>query len=189
MVVTPRSDGTVAVEQKLIFDAGPGMDAPLTWYVGGTLLGWQSSAREIGYGVTPKVLEFDAREINATGTSTDLTTTVNDVRSALAPPSPPLSPPPPSSSPLPPPPLDPPPSPPPLPPPPPLSPPSSPPPSPLPSPPPPPPPAPYHLLGCMSCGPGRKRPARRGPLRSASAIPRYRPVPVSWGTPISSGSR
>ena len=41
------------------------LDAPVTWYVGGTQLGWQSSAREIGYGVTPKVLEFDAREITA----------------------------------------------------------------------------------------------------------------------------
>jgi len=85
VVVTPRANGTVAVEQKLIFDAGSGMDAPGTWYVGGTQLGWQSSAREIGYGVTPKVLEFDAREITAADTSTDLTTMVIDDISARDP--------------------------------------------------------------------------------------------------------
>ena len=67
-----------AIEQKLIFDAGPGTDAPVTWYVGGTQLGWQSSAREIRYGVTPKVVEFGAREITATGASIELTTTVID---------------------------------------------------------------------------------------------------------------
>jgi hypothetical protein len=82
VVVTPRADGTVAIEQKLIFDAGSGLDAPVTWYVGGTQLGWRSSAREIRYGITPKVLEFGAREITATGAPTDLTTTVIDNRDA-----------------------------------------------------------------------------------------------------------
>jgi len=85
VVATLRADGTVAVAQKLIFDAGSGMDAPITWYVGGTQLGWQSSAREIGYGVTPSVLEFDGREITADGTSTDLTSTVIDDVSARDP--------------------------------------------------------------------------------------------------------
>jgi hypothetical protein len=85
VVVTPRADGTVAIEQKLIFDAGSGLDAPATWYVGGTQLGWQSSAREIRYGMTPKVVEFGAREINATGAPVDLTTTVIENQDARDP--------------------------------------------------------------------------------------------------------
>ena len=49
VVATPRPDGTVQVEQRLVFDAGPGVDFPVTWYIGGTQIGWQSSAREAQY--------------------------------------------------------------------------------------------------------------------------------------------
>ena len=65
MVATPGPDGTVRVEQELIFDAGPGMDYPVTWYIGGTQIGWKSSSpAEAQYGVIPTIVtNLEAREI------------------------------------------------------------------------------------------------------------------------------
>jgi hypothetical protein len=78
VVATPQPDGTVQVEQKLIFDAGPGMDYPVTWYIGGTQIGWQSSAREARYGVIPTISGVTAREITTTGGTVDLAVSVDD---------------------------------------------------------------------------------------------------------------
>jgi hypothetical protein len=78
VVATPRPDGTVQVEQKLIFDAGPGMDYPVTWYIGGTQIGWQSSAREAQYGVIPTISGVTAKELTTTGETVDLAVSVDD---------------------------------------------------------------------------------------------------------------
>ena len=78
VVATPRPDGTVQVEQKLIFDAGPGMDYPVTWYIGGTQIGWQSSARDAQYGVIPTISGVTARELTTTGETVDLAVSVDD---------------------------------------------------------------------------------------------------------------
>ena len=78
MVATPRPDGTVSVEQRLVFDAGPGIDFPVTWYIGGTQIGWQSSAREAQYGVIPTISEVTAQEVTGAGGSVDLAVSVDD---------------------------------------------------------------------------------------------------------------
>ena len=78
VVATPRSDGSVQVEQRLVFDAGPGVDFPVTWYIGGTQIGWQSSAREAQYGVIPKISEVTAQEVTAAGGTVDLAVSVDD---------------------------------------------------------------------------------------------------------------
>ena len=78
VIATPQPDGTVQVEQKLVFDAGPGMDFPVTWYIGGTQIGWQSSAREPQYGVIPTISAVTAREVTAAGGTTDLAVSVDD---------------------------------------------------------------------------------------------------------------
>lgn len=78
VVATPRPDGTVHVEQRLVFDAGPGMDYPVTWYIGGTQIGWQSSAREAQYGVIPTISAVTARKVIAAGGTTDLAVSVDD---------------------------------------------------------------------------------------------------------------
>jgi hypothetical protein len=78
VVATPRPDGTVQVEQKLVFDAGPGMDYPVTWYIGGTQIGWQSSAREAQYGVIPRISDVTAREVTTAGQTVELAVSVDD---------------------------------------------------------------------------------------------------------------
>jgi hypothetical protein len=78
VVATPQPDGTVRVEQELIFDAGPGMDYPVTWYIGGTQIGWQSSTREAQYGVIPTISAVTAREMTTTGGTVELAVSVDD---------------------------------------------------------------------------------------------------------------
>lgn len=60
VVVTPQPDGTVRVAQWLTFDAGPGTDHPLTWYLGGTRLGHADAA---DYAVLPRVSSVTARDV------------------------------------------------------------------------------------------------------------------------------
>jgi hypothetical protein len=76
VVATPRPDGTVQVEQKLVFDAGPGIDFPATWYIGGTQIGWQSDDAQ--YGVIPTITAVTAREVTPAGGSVDLAVSVDD---------------------------------------------------------------------------------------------------------------
>ena len=78
VIATPQPDGTVQVEQKLVFDAGPGMDFPVTWYIGGTQIGWRSSARQAQYGVIPTISAVTAREVTTAGRTTDLAVRVDD---------------------------------------------------------------------------------------------------------------
>jgi hypothetical protein len=76
VVATPRPDGTVHVEQKLVFDAGPGMDFPVTWYIGGTQIGRQSDDTQ--YGVVPTITALSAREVTPGAGTVDLAVTVDD---------------------------------------------------------------------------------------------------------------
>lgn len=57
VVAKPQEDGTVRVIQLLTFDAGPGTDRPLTFYLGGTRLGRSATAR---YAVLPQVRDAEA---------------------------------------------------------------------------------------------------------------------------------
>jgi hypothetical protein len=75
----PQPDGTVRVDQVLIFDIAPGLeDRPATWYLGGTQLGWKSSERAAQYGVIPDVVALSAREVPVTDAPVDLKITVDD---------------------------------------------------------------------------------------------------------------
>ena len=78
VVATPRPDGTVHVEQKLVFDAGPGVDFPVTWYIGGSQIGWQSSARQAQYVVIPQISEVTAHELTPDGGTVALAVNVDD---------------------------------------------------------------------------------------------------------------
>ena len=78
VVATPRPDGTVRIEQRLVFDAGPGLDFPVTWYIGGTQIGRQSSPREGQYGVIPRIWDVAAHEVTAGGGTVDLAVSVDD---------------------------------------------------------------------------------------------------------------
>ncbi len=61
VVVKPQADGTVRVDQRLTFDAGPGTDQPLTWYLGGTRIG-SSPDQRIDYAVLPQAGFVTARD-------------------------------------------------------------------------------------------------------------------------------
>ena len=55
VTAVPQPDGTVRVDQVLIFDIAPGLeDRPAIWYLDGIQIGWKSSERTAQYGVIPK---------------------------------------------------------------------------------------------------------------------------------------
>ena len=79
ITAVPQPDGTVRVEQVLIFDIVPGLeDRPVTWYLDGTQIGWKSSEREAQYGVIPTVVALSAREVPVTDAPVELKITVDD---------------------------------------------------------------------------------------------------------------
>jgi hypothetical protein len=78
VVASPQPDGTVQFEQRLIFDAGPGIDFPVTWYIGGTQIGWQSSARQAQYGVIPRISDVVAQDVTVAAGTVDLAVSVDD---------------------------------------------------------------------------------------------------------------
>ena len=73
VVATPRPDGSLAVAQTLVFDAGPGLDRPVSMDVGGTRLGWKSSPRTVQYGVLPVVADLQAREVGGSNLTVRIT--------------------------------------------------------------------------------------------------------------------
>jgi hypothetical protein len=79
VTAVPQPDGTVRVDQVLIFDIAPGLeDRPATWYLDGTQIGWKSSEREAQYGVIPTVVALSAREVPVTDAPVELKITVDD---------------------------------------------------------------------------------------------------------------
>lgn len=71
----PQPDGTLSVEEKLVFDAGEGTDRPLRWAIGGTAIGWKGPNRVAQYGVIPQVRDIRAREISSGSPGPDLAVT------------------------------------------------------------------------------------------------------------------
>ena len=79
VVAVPQPDGTVRVDQVLIFDIAPGLeDRPATWYLDGTQIGWKSSERTAQYGVIPKVVALEAREVPVADAPVPLKITVDE---------------------------------------------------------------------------------------------------------------
>lgn len=78
ITAAPQPDGTVRVDQVLIFDAGPGLDRPVGWYVDGTQIGWKDPERTAQYGVIPRVVALEAREVPVDGAPVPLEITVDD---------------------------------------------------------------------------------------------------------------
>jgi hypothetical protein len=79
VTAVPQPDGTVRVDQVLIFDIAPGLeDRPATWYLDGTQIGWKSSERTAQYGVIPKVVALEAREVPVTDAPVPLKITVDE---------------------------------------------------------------------------------------------------------------
>jgi hypothetical protein len=79
VLARPQPDGTVRVEQVLIFDVVPGLEGdPAAWYLGGTRIGWKSAERTAQYGVIPKVVALEAREIPAAADPVPLKITADD---------------------------------------------------------------------------------------------------------------
>ena len=79
VLARPQPDGTVRVDQVLIFDVVPGLEAdPATWYLGGTRIGWKSAERTAQYGVIPKVVTLEAREVPVADAPVPLKITVDD---------------------------------------------------------------------------------------------------------------
>lgn len=79
VTAVPQPDGTVRVDQVLIFDTAPGLeDRPATWYLDGTQLGWKSSERTAQYGVIPKVVALEAREVPVADAPVPLKITVDE---------------------------------------------------------------------------------------------------------------
>lgn len=77
VVVEPQPDGTVRVIQRLIFDAGPGTNQPVTWYLGGIRIG--SAADETAdYAVLPRVSTVTAGEVTPGEDRRPLRVTVED---------------------------------------------------------------------------------------------------------------
>lgn len=75
--MTPRPDGSVQVQQTMIFDAGEaGRPEPLVWTVGGVRIGWygENGERRTGqYWVDPVI-----DELTVDGEGTELSVTVDD---------------------------------------------------------------------------------------------------------------
>ncbi len=79
VVAVPQPDGTVRVDQVLIFDIAPGLeDRPATWYLDGTQIGWKSSERTAQYGVIPEVVALEAREVPVADAPVPLKITVDE---------------------------------------------------------------------------------------------------------------
>jgi hypothetical protein len=79
VTAVPQPDGTVRVDQVLIFDVVPGLeDRPATWYLGGTRIGWKSADRDAQYGVIPRVVALEAREVPVTDAPRQLKITVDE---------------------------------------------------------------------------------------------------------------
>ena len=79
VTAVPQPDGTVRVDQVLIFDIAPGLeDRPATWYLDGTQIGWKSAERTAQYGVIPRVVAVFAREIPVVDAPIELKITVDE---------------------------------------------------------------------------------------------------------------
>ena len=79
VTAVPQPDGTVRVDQVLIFDVAPGLEGrPATWYLGGTRIGWKSTERTAQYGVIPKVVALQAREVPVADAPVPLKITVDE---------------------------------------------------------------------------------------------------------------
>ncbi|AZT94176.1 hypothetical protein [Brevibacterium aurantiacum] len=69
--VTPRSDGSLQVSQRLIFDVTDEMKKPLSWYIGGEQIGWNTGVGDgPRYYVLPQVGEVSAQELSTAEGST-----------------------------------------------------------------------------------------------------------------------
>ena len=77
VVAEPRADGTVRVSQTLTFDAGPGTEQPLTWYLAGTRIG-ANAAETVDYAVLPRAGSVTAREVPPGGDPVPLEVTVEE---------------------------------------------------------------------------------------------------------------
>ena len=79
VTAVPQPDGTVRVDQVLIFDVVPGQEEkPARWYLDGTQIGWKSAERKAQYGVIPKVVALSAREVPVTDAPVELKITVDE---------------------------------------------------------------------------------------------------------------
>ena len=79
VMAVPQPDGTVRVDQVLIFDIVPGLeDRPATWDLGGTRIGWKSADRTAQYGVIPEVVALEAREVPVADAPVPLKITVDE---------------------------------------------------------------------------------------------------------------
>jgi hypothetical protein len=79
VVAVPQPDGTVRVDQVLIFDVVPGLEAePATWYLDGTQIGWKSAERTVQYGVIPEVVALEARDVPVADAPVPLKITVDE---------------------------------------------------------------------------------------------------------------
>lgn len=79
VVARPQPDGTVRVDQVLIFDIAPGLeDRPATWYLGGTRIGTKAADDTVRYGVIPRVIALEAREVPVDDAPVPLEITVDE---------------------------------------------------------------------------------------------------------------
>lgn len=60
VTVRAQKDGTLKVTTQLVFDTPKGSEDPVTWQIGGTRIGWESSDRDTQYGVVPTVSDVEA---------------------------------------------------------------------------------------------------------------------------------
>lgn len=58
-----RPDGHLVVTETIVFDAADGSQAPLSWRIGGSRIGWFTNDRTQQYGVIPTVVSVAAQEI------------------------------------------------------------------------------------------------------------------------------
>lgn len=77
VVAQIQPDGTVRVDQVLIFDAGPGTTFPATWFLGGTRVG-ESADESVRFGVVPKVISTSARAVPRADAPVPLEITVDE---------------------------------------------------------------------------------------------------------------
>lgn len=82
VAVSPRTDGTLHVSQRLIVDASGNEDVPIHWHLGGESIGRPTTDSEVqSYAVMPRASEVSARELSTGEESTkDDPTEVADLK-------------------------------------------------------------------------------------------------------------